>query len=243
MTSLCIALAALAPMLVEAHVVPGKVKPTFPHTYDMQRSSGIMVCNSSGATDPVAMSKWGLVDLDWSNNKPTWSSTIPMSAEESMFENLQAIRAINPNVWGWVYRNGIKALPWHTTVRKLLEDQAQWGLFMPLAGCMPQPGNYVCGPNASQNLYHDTEQTPHANTFNCGVGVACGEYVFNHLNSSLRDFFLGDYFFGPTGAGSPIVDGFYVSGGARQARGYCIGRCPPHRTHTHTRPPCACPGG
>jgi hypothetical protein len=129
-----------------------------------------------------------------------------MSAEEFMLDNIRAIRALNPLVWGWVYvraplpglrtpctrsffspthpparphalrlkRNGIKALPWHTTVRKLLEDRAQWGLFMPLAGCMPEPGEYVCGPNATQNLYHDFEQTPKGD---CGVGVECGEYV------------------------------------------------------------------
>ena len=105
-----------------------------------------------------------------------------------MLQNLKDIRALNPTVWGWVYRNGpfcpgprqpqpphpsahppprpsaplagVKALPWHTTVRKLLEDRAQWGLFMPLAGCMPSPGEYVCGANASQNLYHDFEETP-----------------------------------------------------------------------------------
>lgn len=68
--------------------------------------------------------------------------------------------------------NGIKALPWHTSVRRLLEDRSQWGLFMPLAGCMPSPGNYVCGPNATQNLYHDFEQTPHGD---CGYGIECGE--------------------------------------------------------------------
>jgi hypothetical protein len=142
-----------------------------------------------------------------------WSTTNPMSAEEFMRDNLQAIRALNPTVWGWIYRNGVKALPWHTTVRKLLEDKAQWGLFMPLAGCMPQPGVYVCGPNATQNLYHDFEETPFAHSVDgrCGAGVECGEYVFNHRNASLTDFLLGPYFFGPTGAGSPLVDGFYVS--------------------------------
>jgi hypothetical protein len=46
------------------HVVPGKVKPTFPATYDMARSSGMMTCNASGPVDPVAASKWGLIDLD-----------------------------------------------------------------------------------------------------------------------------------------------------------------------------------
>lgn len=95
----------------------------------------------------------------------------------------------------WVYRNGVKALPWHASVRRLLEDRAQWGLFMPVAGCMPSPGVYVCGANASDNLYHDFRETPQARTFRCGVGIECGEYVFNHRNASLRDFFLGDYFF------------------------------------------------
>jgi hypothetical protein len=78
---------------------------------------------------------------------------------------------------------------------------------MPYAGCNPAPGVYTCGDNATVNLYHDHEQTP---TGDCGVGIECGEYVFNHRNASLTDFLLGDYFFGPTGAGSPIISGFYV---------------------------------
>ena len=61
-----------------------------------------------------------------------------------------------------------------TTVRKLLEDRSQWGLFMPLAGCSPAPGVYTCGPNATTNLYHDYEQTP-PRSGDCGVGVECGE--------------------------------------------------------------------
>ena len=107
-----------------------------------------------------------------------------------MLENILAIREQNPNMWGWVYRNGIKALVWHTTVRELIEDKSQWGLFMPLKGCMPSPGEYVCGPNATQNLYHDFEQTPKGD---CGEGVECGEYVFNHRNASLLPFLLGEY--------------------------------------------------
>ncbi len=122
-----------------------------------------------------------------------------------MLANVEAIRAINPTAITWVYRNGIKALPWFTTVRKLLEDPAMWGFFMPYAGCMPSPGHYVCGDNATANLYHDFEQTP---TGDCGVGIQCGEYVFNHRNASLLpNFLLKDYFFGATSAGSPAVMG------------------------------------
>lgn len=53
---------------------------------------------------------------------------------------------------------------------------------------MPSPGEYVCGPNATQNLFHDFEQTPKGD---CGEGVECGEYVFNHRNASLLPFLLG----------------------------------------------------
>jgi hypothetical protein len=85
-----------------------------------------------------------------------------------------------------------------------------WGLFVPLAGCMPSPGVYVCGPNATQNLYFDKEQTPSGD---CGNGVECGEYVFDHRNASLRSFLLGEYFFGANGAANAAVDGFYVDDG------------------------------
>ena len=109
-------------------------------------------------------------------------------------------------------------------MRKLLEDKAQWGHFMPLAGCMPQPGNYVCGPNATQNLFHDFEQTPRGD---CGSGVECGEYVFDHRNSSVREFFLGDYFFPKPFPKS--VTGYYVDDGVRNAH-----RATPRATATLT---------
>ena len=44
---------------------------------------------------------------------------------------------INPKAITWVYRNGIKALPWFTHVREKLEDPASWGWFMANAGCNP----------------------------------------------------------------------------------------------------------
>ena len=127
-----------------------------------------------------------------------------------MVANMAEVKKVNPLTLTWVYRNGCKALPWHTSVRTLLEDRSQWGLFVPLAGCMPSPGEYVCGPNATQNLYFDKEQTPSGD---CGNGVQCGEYVFDHRNASLRSFLLGEYFFGKNGAANPAVDGYYVDDG------------------------------
>jgi hypothetical protein len=204
-----LAAAAAAVASAQGHVVPGQVLyPRGAQSWSMQRASAAMICNASGRVDPAWGAQWGLLDLDWNGDKGRWSSTSPMTCEEDMVANMAAVKAINPSTITWVYRNGAKALPWHTSVRTLLEQRAQWGLFMPLAGCMPTPGVYVCGPNATQNLYHDFEQTPHGD---CGLGVECGEYVFNHLNTSLTDFLLGEYFFGmANGAGNPVVDGFYV---------------------------------
>lgn len=168
-----------------------------------------MICNNSGPVDAQWASQWNLVDIDWNSDRVDWSKPQPMDCEENMLANLAAIKAVNPTGITWLYRNGIKALPWFTSVRQLLEDRSQWGLFMPYAGCL-QNGQYVCGPNATQNLYHDFEQAPRGD---CGLGVDCGEYVFNHRNASLRDFLLGDYFFGNTSAGNPLVQGFYVDDG------------------------------
>ena len=43
---------------------------------------------------------------------------------------------------------------------------------MPKANRSTAPGVYLCGPNATDNLYHDFEETPSGD---CGVGVECGE--------------------------------------------------------------------
>lgn len=66
-----------------------------------------------------------------------------------------------------VDRNIVKALPWFTQVRELLQNQSYWGYFIPYQGCKDQAtGEYLCKNNAtgaidaSANLYHDEKQTP-----------------------------------------------------------------------------------
>jgi hypothetical protein len=83
-----------------------------------------------------------------------------MDAEESMLRNVQAIKDIDPTTITWVYRNGVKALPWFTTVREKMMDPKYWGFFMPKSGCNPSVGVYTCGTTATANLYHDFHQTP-----------------------------------------------------------------------------------
>jgi hypothetical protein len=152
-SSLRLAVCAIVALGASAQVVPGKVLPTWPQSWQLNKSTIVMTCNSSGRVDADWAAQWALVDLDWNGDKVNWAATKPMSAEEDMFENAAAIKAVNPNALTFVYRNGVKALPWHTSVRNLLEDKSQWGLFMPLAGCMPTPGHYICGNgSATDNL-------------------------------------------------------------------------------------------
>eukprot|EP00730_Choanoeca_flexa_P007323 TRINITY_DN12312_c0_g1_i6.p2 TRINITY_DN12312_c0_g1~~TRINITY_DN12312_c0_g1_i6.p2 ORF type:complete len:328 (+),score=59.23 TRINITY_DN12312_c0_g1_i6:2846-3829(+) len=131
-----------------------------------------------------------------------------MDCEETMIANAENIKRANPKGVTWVYCNSVEALPWLTHVREKLEDPQYSGFFMAKAGCVPRSGHYICGPNATDNLYHDFEQTPQGA---CGVGVECGEYVFDHRNSSLQAWLLNDYFMdAKTGGNNPNVDGFYV---------------------------------
>ena len=46
------------------------------------------------------------------------------------------------------------------------------------------------------------------------LGVPCGEYLWNHANGTmLRQWIIDEFLLGPTGLGSPYVDGFYVDDG------------------------------
>ena len=54
---------------------------------------------------------------------------------------------------------------------------------------MPSPGTYVCGPNASQNLFNDFLVPSFAHSSKCGAGIGCGAYV---LKNKTLSAFVGD---------------------------------------------------
>eukprot|EP01052_Picozoa_sp_SAG31_P030716 SAG31_NODE_3175_length_4586_cov_4.176064_4_plen_122_part_00 len=64
----------------------------------------------------------------------------------------------------------------------------------------------VCRGNAQGNR---TSTRAQSGGCDCGHGVACGEYLWDHRNgSSLTDWFIEDYIGGETyGLGNPNVDG------------------------------------
>ena len=100
------------------------------------------------------------------------------------------------------------------------QDRSYWGFFLPWANTTGR--NYSDG-GAADNLYFDTTQTPHAAiapwtgrcqcvdqspaygaaecrgrdaesvVCDCGEGVPCGQFVFDHRNSSLLQWLLDEY--------------------------------------------------
>lgn len=165
--------------------------------------------------DPEWATQWRIFDLDWNGDRINWSQTTPMDCDLDMINQIETIHNYGNNPFDtitFVYRNGIKALPWFSVVREKLEDPNYWGFFMPYKQCKNTNGypDGRCGPNATQNLYHDFEQTTAGD---CGLGVECGEYVFNHMNTSLISWLTTVYFGGVTGTSNPLVRGFYVDDG------------------------------
>jgi len=131
----------------------------------------------------------------------------------------------NPSVRCFVYRNLVKALPWYSSVREKINDAAfsGWFLHNKPGGSLPNGSYHVpqCDDNwdppRCTELYHDVDQTPGfprgdgncPGPCDCG-GVPCGEYLWDHRNASLREWILNEFLLGPTGLGSPEVQGLYL---------------------------------
>lgn len=206
------------------------VLPPWPPTYSMPASTILMACSYSGFLNISAVSRYKIVDIDWSNGKELWANDAPMTCEESMLEQVALIKAASPTTRVWLYKNLIKALPWITSVREKLLDPAFSGFFLPFDPQVTTPHVPPCdhsfSPPKCSALYHDQTQSPQFPTelqpgggncsapCDCGPGLPCGEYIFNHANGSqLRSWLLDEYVMGPTGMGNPNVTGLYLDDG------------------------------
>ena len=217
-------------------------------TYWHAAAAAVADSNYTGLYDFNAfpdLAKFGLVDFDWSNAKTVWANQSPMDCDGMLVTQAARNKAANPTARVFVYRNIVKALPWLTQVRELLQDRHHWGFFIPFDGCRhATTGEYVCRNNvtgaidATANLYHDQKQTPgwtnpgggnggpdgvcrgdtrgnnssgptESGRCDCGRGVSCGEYLFDHRNGSmLTRWFTETYVGGDQyGLGNPSVDG------------------------------------
>eukprot|EP01048_Picozoa_sp_COSAG05_P008710 COSAG05_NODE_678_length_7984_cov_3.957134_3_plen_811_part_00 len=191
--------------------------PKWPPTYSMPKSTIVMPCNSSGFLDPAFAAQWGICDIDWSNLKQQWDKDNPMDCSQLLIEQARRIKAVDNTTHVFVYRNLVKALPWYEQVAEKLADERYSGFFLPFRDGIH--GSYTsppCSHGLCSPLYHSQDQVPaHANFANgsCGVGVPCGEYLFDHRNESLRRWLVDNFVLGPLGIGSDLVSGMYLDDG------------------------------
>ena len=223
---------------------PNPLLPPWPPTFNMSLSTIAQPCNYSGMLEPTFASQFGLLDLDWSNAKLIWANSHPMNSEELMVQQAQELKKRNPASHQWVYRNLVKALPWMKTVRDKLQDPAYAGFFLrfrPDTGAALCNGTTPCvttrcdtnyNPPRCSPLYHDQDQSPQhpaphdkrmgfcTDACDCGTGVPCGEYLWDHRNGSmLREFLMEEYIGGPTGVDHPAIDGIFFDDGWQGPRG------------------------
>jgi len=172
--------------------------PSRSPTYVLNQSTIIMPCNNSGYTDPATTAGWAVIDFDWSNAKALWVAERPMNDEEYLMKQVEMSTQNSLGQTVWVYRGSVWAYPWYTSVRKTLEDPAysDWYMkFKPDDGTLYSDKcdqNY--DPPICSNLYHNQEQTPGypsgdgdcpAPNCDCGEGVPCGFYMWNHSSTTV----------------------------------------------------------
>ena len=131
-----------------------------------------------------------------------------MNVEEMLNQQAHALVAADPGVKPFVYRNRIKAEPFFTSIRRVLEDPtyAPWFLHFKPGGAFPN-GTYHSGPRCDHNydpplcsdLYHfpggpampgdaqpgDTNprcDPPHCD---CGGIMPCATYLYDWRNAHL----------------------------------------------------------
>ena len=120
----------------------GRVPP-WPPTWQMNLSTIIQPCNSSGYFDPEAAAQWGVIDFDWSNAKELWANSKPMDTNERLLAQAAAVkRASGGRTKVFIYRNLVKALPWFTQVREKLEDPRYAGWFLRFKGYRGAASNH-----------------------------------------------------------------------------------------------------
>jgi hypothetical protein len=200
--------------------------PDRPPTWVLNQSTIIMPCNNSGYTDPKTTVGWSVIDFDWSNAKALWVADRPMDDEVYLQRQVEMSTSASLGQTVWVYRGSMWAYPWYTSIRKTLEDPtySDWFLkFKPEGPYYSKKCDDNWDPPICSDLYHNNEQTPGyphgdgdcpAPNCDCGKGVPCGFYMWNHSsttvvnNQTFFEWFRDDYIFDAQGT-SPLVSGMY----------------------------------
>ena len=173
-----------------------------------------MQCNSSGLSNATRGAQFGILSYDWSNNKKEWAAAAPMDCEEELLAQAESTKKAaeatpGSNTHVFVYRNVVKALPWFSSVRTILLDPHYSGFFLKFKDETSNTSVPRCAAenkNKCSMYYHDQLQTPEVPTTlkphpdgscdpkigcDCGEGLPCGEYLWDHRNGTqLRNWLL-----------------------------------------------------
>ena len=98
---------------VAAATTTTALAPKWPVTWSLSSSSIIQPCNYSGFVEPLSFyAQFGVVDFDWSSAKAIWvkgnATNGGMNDEELLVEQCSMLKALNPNLRCFVYRNLVK---------------------------------------------------------------------------------------------------------------------------------------
>ena len=200
--------------------------PTWPSTYQLNRSTINMMCNYTGQQAPATTAGWATVDFDWSNNLAQWSASVPMDTEERLMQQAALTVAATPDTRVWIYRNSVYGYPWYTAVRAILDDPAYepWFIqFKPQGPWTSPKCDDFHTPPLCTEYFHTQMDTPRPDgkgygqcakpACNCGT-KPCGFYVFNHSTDAVvkgqtfQQWFLDSYVFDAAGL-SPLVSGYF----------------------------------
>jgi hypothetical protein len=210
--------------------INGTLPPTLPPwkpTYNLSMSTITMQCNGSGYSNASRGASFGITSYDWSNAKKQWAMQKPMDDEERLLH--QAImtkresKSINTSTKVFVYRNVVKALPWFSSVRKIMMDPSYSGFFLKFKNNVTNTSVPRCAIENTSKCsiyYHDQEQTPEVvhgdgtcpkTGCDCGDSIPCGEYLWDHRNGSqLSNWLINNHIISSTSIGNGNIDGMFI---------------------------------
>ena len=213
--------------------------PTFDlsaSTITMQCNSSGLSSPLRGADFGIVSYDWSNSKADWAKSAP-----MDCEERLAHQADLTKLVSDAHTTRVFVYRNVVKALPWFSSVRSKLVDPSYSGFFLKFksrerrlkgVGARGGGGDYHVPRCAAEDgakcsdLYHDQGQTPQVPTesnpnpdgscdpsigCDCGPGLPCGEYLFDHRNGTmLTDFLVSEVALGKSALGRPSVDGLFL---------------------------------
>eukprot|EP01052_Picozoa_sp_SAG31_P009046 SAG31_NODE_467_length_15267_cov_13.792919_22_plen_300_part_00 len=127
--------------------------PNWEPTYNMSLSTILLPCDNdkllSSGPNWASIRKFGIMAIGWSNAKEQWVNTDPMDCEELMLTQAELIKKDAPASHLWVYRNPVLAMPWMTSVRKIMDDPAYDRWFL----------HFKLGADNRSAVHHDNDGT------------------------------------------------------------------------------------